>query len=257
MRPGQCAHSEQWEQQSETNDLHGIPSQGETPPTRVALDDLKPRSVSVTSCRETCCISRVTHALRVSSPQVHFPKHRRARGKSDRREARSARASDGSWPCVTFQSLARSFPSSWAWSSPFGWGLHSTLFCENSAPAILRKLFQRGFERGKAAVGERATSAEQRVRRRCAASARLVSVGRRKDGARFFIPKDEPCAGIVGRESRQTLAGDLKVLETFQPQVPAVRIFNQDVVGGLDQGGHRSCHSSHYLLRNIVMEECK
>ena len=88
------------------------------------------------------------------------------------------------------------------------------------------------------------------------AEARLVSVGRRKDGARFFIPKDEPCAGIVGRESRQTLAGDLKVLETFQPQVPAVRIFNQDVVGGLDQGGHGSCHGA-LPPKGIVMEECK
>src|SRR5260370_25060551 len=98
MRQGQCADSEQWEQQSETNDLHGIPSQGETPPTRVALNDLKLRSVSVTSCRQTCCISRVTHALRVSSPQVHFPKHRVDRGKRDSREARTARASSGSRP---------------------------------------------------------------------------------------------------------------------------------------------------------------
>src|SRR5260370_23139216 len=182
MRQGQCADNELWEHQSETSDLHGIASQGGTPPTRTALNDLKLRSVLVTSCRETCRISRVTHALRVSSPQVHFPKHRRARGKSDRREARSARASDGSWPCVTFQSLARSFPSSWAWSSPFGWGLHSTLFCENSAPAIFRKLFQSLIQTQQ----DGGCSAEPRVTRSGAASSRLVSCGPPEAGARLF-----------------------------------------------------------------------
>ena len=138
-----------------------LPRRAERRRPGTALDDLKLRSALVTSCRETCCISRVTHALREFSPQVHFPERRRPRGKSDRHEARSARASDGSWPCVTFQSLARSFPSSWAWSSPFGWGLHSTLFCENSAPAIIRKLFLRPSSHAAGApIGER-SSCEQ------------------------------------------------------------------------------------------------
>jgi hypothetical protein len=47
------------------------------------------------------------------------------------------------------------------------------------------------------------------------------------------IPENQARTGIPGGKQRQTLPGDLKVLEAFQPQVPAIRIFNYDIVGWL------------------------
>jgi len=47
------------------------------------------------------------------------------------------------------------------------------------------------------------------------------------------IPEDKARAWIPGGKDRQTLPGDLKVLEAFQPQVPAIRIFDHNVIGRL------------------------
>jgi hypothetical protein len=60
-----------------------------------------------------------------------------------------------------------------------------------------------------------------------------VAVGRCENVARFVIPEDKARAGIPGGKHRQALPGDLKVLEAFQPQVPAIRILDHNIVGGL------------------------
>ncbi len=62
----------------------------------------------------------------------------------------------------------------------------------------------------------------------------LVTVGCGQDVARFVIPENEPGAGISRSKHRQTLPGKLKILQTFQPHVPAIRVFDYDVVRGLD-----------------------
>jgi hypothetical protein len=69
----------------------------------------------------------------------------------------------------------------------------------------------------------------------------LMTDGIRQNAARFVIPENEPGTGIPGSKQRQALPGDLKILQTFQPQVAAVGVFDHDIVRGLD---HRKYWSS-------------
>jgi hypothetical protein len=68
-----------------------------------------------------------------------------------------------------------------------------------------------------------------------------MTVGSSQDAARFVIPENEPGAGIAGSKHRQALPGDFKILQTFQPQVAAVGVFDYDVVRRRD---HRKSWSS-------------
>jgi hypothetical protein len=62
-----------------------------------------------------------------------------------------------------------------------------------------------------------------------------------QNAARFVIPENEPGTGILGSKHRQALPGDLKILQTFEPQVAAIGVFDHDIVRRLN---HRKCWSS-------------
>jgi hypothetical protein len=68
-----------------------------------------------------------------------------------------------------------------------------------------------------------------------------MTVGICQNAARFVIPENEPGARILGSKHRQALPGDLKILQTLQPQVAAVGVFDYDVVRWRD---HRKYWSS-------------
>jgi hypothetical protein len=69
----------------------------------------------------------------------------------------------------------------------------------------------------------------------------LIAFCRRQDGARFMIPEDEPGAGVPGGKDLKTLPGNLEILETLQPEMPAVGVLDQDVVDGLNHRRYWCC----------------
>jgi len=63
---------------------------------------------------------------------------------------------------------------------------------------------------------------------------RSVAVGSCQDAARLVIPENEARTGIPSGKNRQALPRNVKILQTFQPQMPAIGIFDHDVIGGLN-----------------------
>jgi hypothetical protein len=49
-----------------------------------------------------------------------------------------------------------------------------------------------------------------------------------------MVPERKARAGIPGGKNRKTLPGNLQILEAFQPQMAAIRVFDHDVVSRLN-----------------------
>jgi hypothetical protein len=61
-----------------------------------------------------------------------------------------------------------------------------------------------------------------------------VAVRLGENDAGLVIPERKARAGVPGGKNRKTLPGDLQILEAFQPQMASIRVFDHDVVGGLN-----------------------
>jgi hypothetical protein len=59
-----------------------------------------------------------------------------------------------------------------------------------------------------------------------------VRVG--ENDAGLVIPERKARAGVQSGKNRKTLSGNLQILEAFQPQMAAIRVFDHNVVGGLN-----------------------
>jgi hypothetical protein len=60
-----------------------------------------------------------------------------------------------------------------------------------------------------------------------------------------MVPEGKARAGVPGGKNRKTLPGNLQILEAFQPQMPAIRVFDHDVVGGLN-------HEMHWDTQGVI-----
>lgn len=47
-----------------------------------------------------------------------------------------------------------------------------------------------------------------------------------------MVPERKARAGVQSGKNRKTLSGNLQILEAFQPQMAAIRVFDHYVVGG-------------------------
>src|SRR5437763_1933710 len=83
--------------------------------------------ISVPACGEACCVFPGVRVRRASSLPARFQERRRVPGKFDRRAARSPLMSGGSESRAIFATLARSFVSAWAYTSPFNRRAYSTI----------------------------------------------------------------------------------------------------------------------------------
>jgi hypothetical protein len=63
---------------------------------------------------------------------------------------------------------------------------------------------------------------------------RSVAVSLGENEVSPMVPERKARAGVPGGKNRQTLPGNLQILKAFQPQMAAIRVFDHDVVGGLN-----------------------
>jgi hypothetical protein len=146
---------------------------------------------------------------------------------------------------LTFSLWATKSSSSWAYFllSPAVSILH---LVENHRPTI-RPGIIRKFQciESKKRASPEAVFAESAVGGREFEAQGSGAVGLGENDVSPMVPEGKARAGVPGGKNRKTLPGNLQILEAFQPQMPAIRVFDHDVVGGLN-------HEMHWDTQGVI-----